>query len=145
MLIYPQGSCPIQPFHYPSESIYDQVYTEETKSDAISPLETGEEENLNSDKTGEYAGPAMTPVLEEHEGHQVQSYEIHQIPSSEETMELLSYEQCPSSPYRTQSPVETPALKTGKQFKHVPVKKQEEMPPVTVYVTLDMFEQGQGR
>lgn len=85
----------------------------------------------------------MTPVVEEHEPHQVQSYEIHQTPSSEETMELLSYEHCPSSPYRTQSPVETPALGTGKQFKHVPVKEQEEMPPATVYVTLDMFEQGQ--
>lgn len=145
MLIYPQGSCPIQQFDYPSESIYDQVDTEETKCDAISPLETGGEENLNSDQTGEYASPAMTPVVEEHKGHHVQSYEIHQTPSSEETTELLSSEQCPSSPYRTQSPVETPALKTGKQFKHVPVKQQEETPPVTVYVTLDMFEQGQGR
>lgn len=85
----------------------------------------------------------MSPVVEEHKGHQVQSYEIHQTPSSEETMELLSYEHCPSSPYRTQSPVETPALETGKQFKHVLVKKQEETPPVTVYVTLDMFKQGQ--
>lgn len=87
----------------------------------------------------------MTPVAEEHQAHQVQSYEIHHTPSSEETMELLSYEHCPSSPYRTQSPVETPALETGKQFKHVLVKKQEETPPVTVYVTLDMFKQGQAK
>lgn len=78
-------------------------------------------------------------------GHLVEPVETQHPSSPTETTELLSSENCLSSPYRSQSSVESPAQRTSKQCNRVPGKQQEKTPPLTVYITLDMFEQGQGR
>lgn len=41
--------------------------------------------------------------------------------------------------------MENPAQRNNKQSKHVPVKPHAKTPALPVYITLDMFEQGQGR
>lgn len=93
----------------------------------------------------EYGDPAT--VLAPHIQNEVpaEPVETHHPSFPGETTELLCSEDSPSSPYQSQRPVETPALRISKQCMHVPVKQQEKTPPLTVYVTLDMFEQGQGR
>ncbi|XP_038583795.1 interleukin-31 receptor subunit alpha-like [Micropterus salmoides] len=128
-----KGACPFQPFSNPSESLCDMVYTEEAQRTSTSPLATDCNGNTASEQTEEYV-VAPDPV---------KSVETQHPPSPGESTALIFSENSPTSPYRSQSSVETHTLRTSKQCKRVPVKQQEKA--LTVYVTLDMFEQGQGR
>lgn len=112
---------------------------------SASPLDTGCDDNPASDQTEEYTDQATVSAPDVPNGHPVENVGTQHPSSPEETTELLSSENCLSSPYCSQSPVENPAQRNSKQSKCVPAKRQEKTPPLTVYVTLDMFEQGQGR
>ncbi|XP_041814733.1 interleukin-31 receptor subunit alpha-like [Chelmon rostratus] len=142
-----KGICPFQPFHNPSESFCDRIYTAEAQRPSTSPPAAGSNDNPDGDQNmrEEYGDPAT--VLAPHIQNEVpaEPVETHHPSFPGETTELLCSEDSPSSPYQSQRPVETPALRISKQCMHVPVKQQEKTPPLTVYVTLDMFEQGQGR
>lgn len=122
------------PFTSLSESVCDRVYTEEAQRTSTSPLDTDWSDYPVSDPTEQDADPATVPEADEQNEH----------PSSPgETTELLFSETCLS--YLSQNPVETLSQRSSRQCKCVPVKQQEKLPGLTVYVTLDMFEQGQGR
>ncbi|XP_026196918.1 interleukin-31 receptor subunit alpha-like [Anabas testudineus] len=123
-----------QPFSNPSESPFDQIFTEEHQKTSTSPLAASCTINPASEQTEEYADPAIVD----------KSVEQH-LRSPGESTALMSLENRPFSPYRSQSSVESSASMTVKQFKRVPVKQTERTAPVTVYVTLDMYEQGQSR
>ncbi|XP_040920253.1 interleukin-31 receptor subunit alpha-like [Toxotes jaculatrix] len=139
-----KGVCPFQAFNNPSESFCERVYTEETQRISTPPLATGCNSKRTSDQTVEYTDPAIL-ATDAQKGKTLQLVETEHHNSSGESTALLSSENSPFNPYRSQSSVETPALMTNKQHKHMSVKQQEKTAPVTVYVTLNMFEQGQGR
>ncbi|XP_070781461.1 interleukin-31 receptor subunit alpha-like [Enoplosus armatus] len=142
------GMCPFQPFSNPSQSICDRVYTEEPQRTPTSPPATGCNENPATDQTEEYSDPPIVPVPDvqsEDPFEPIETLETQHPSFPGESTALLSSESSLLSPYRSQGSLEIPATRTSKQCKHVPVKQQEMTPPLTVYVTLDMFEQGQGR
>nr|XP_046229269.1 interleukin-6 receptor subunit beta-like [Scatophagus argus] len=130
--------CPFQ-FHNPSTSDFGMVYPEDAQRTATSPLITGWSDNPEHSSV-----PASLPAPDVQNTHPVEPLETQHPFSHGESTELLASESMPSSPYRSQSPVpvEIPAQRSSKR---VPVKHFEKTPPLTVYVTLDMFEQGQGR
>lgn len=134
---YLKGFHPAQPFHHPSEILPDRVDTEEAQITTVSPPNEGGYENLICEQAKKCAVSNETPSSNQHN-----SVETHQMSFSNESIELLSSESCLSNPYRTQSPVENPAQRTAKQFRLVPVKQRDRTTSQTVYVTLDMFEQG---
>lgn len=136
--------CPFQPFINPLECPCDLVHIEEVQGTSTSPLPAGCNGNPASDQTEEYTDPAMVPVQNEDPVEPVEPIETSHASSPGENTALLSSENS-FNPYRSQSSVEIPAPRTSKQCNHVPVKQQEKTAPVTVYVTLDMFEQGQVR
>lgn len=138
MFSYLKGLHQVQPFHHPSEILPDRVDAEETPKPAVSTPEKGGYENLLCNQAEETAIPNETHSVNQHN-----STETHQKTFSEESIELLSSESYLSNPYRTQSPVENPAPRTDKQFRLVQVKQRDKIASQTVYVTLDMFEQGQ--
>lgn len=133
--IRPQNTCPWLPFHTPSESTCDRVYTEEAHRPDASMEDTccGDEQ---TEETSE----------ESHDHIIVRSYRQSVNPAqtqnaaSGETLNLLVSERCLHSPYRSQSPMDTPA---NKQYTHGLFKQKEKKPSHTIYVTLDNFKQGQ--
>ncbi|XP_026173833.1 interleukin-31 receptor subunit alpha-like isoform X1 [Mastacembelus armatus] len=133
-----KGMCNFRPFSNPSESHCDQVYTEETQRMSISPLAT--DCTPANSQTDEYTDPAIVLALDVHQEKPVALVETHDLSSPGEATSLLSSGHNLLTPYRSQSSVETPA----KYSKHVP-GKQLEKTAVTVYITLDMFEQDQSR
>ncbi|KAF1376788.1 hypothetical protein PFLUV_G00215080 [Perca fluviatilis] len=137
-----EGICPFQPFSNPTESLCDRVYTEETQRMSISPPATGCNGNLMSDQTDEYVDPGTVPAPDEQNEDLVNHAETQHLSSPDDSTALLSSE---TSPYRSQTFVESPASKHVNHSKRVPVKQPEKTALVTVYVTLDMFQQGQGR
>ncbi|XP_070705998.1 interleukin-31 receptor subunit alpha-like [Pempheris klunzingeri] len=140
-----QGMSPFQPFSYPSESQCDRVYTEEAQRTSTSPLPTDcTAGNPASDQMEEYTDPGSVPAPAQAECP-AERVETQNLCSPGESTALLPADNNMLSPYRSQNSVEAPALRITKQFKHDPVKQQEKAAPVTVYVTLDMFEQHQGR
>lgn len=139
-----KGLRSVQQIHRPSEILPDRVYPEEVQKPTVSPPDKGGYKNLICEQDEELAVPNDAPPSNQHNRCQVNPEETHQISPSEESTELLPSEGCLPNPYRTQSPVETPAAKTAKQFRLVPVKQRDRTTSQTVYVTLDMFEQGQG-
>lgn len=141
MFSYLKGLRLVQPFHCPSEILPDRVDAEGVQKPTVSPLDKGGYRNLICAQDEKGAVPDDAPPSN---SCQVNSEETHQISPSEELTELLPSEGGLPNPYRTQSPVETPAVKTAKQFRLVPVKQRNRTASQTVYVTLDMFEQGQG-
>lgn len=145
VLICPQGICPFQAFSSPPESFCDRVYTEGPQRTSTSPLDTGCNGNPAIDQTEEYTDPAIALAPDVQNEKPLELVETRHPGSCEESTALLSSENSPLNPYRSQSSVEVPAPVTSKQRKHVTVKQQEKTAPVTVYVTLNMFEQGQGR
>lgn len=132
-------------FSSPSESLCERVCMEDTQRPSTPPLATGYDPHLNpaSDQKEEYADPAIIPAADVQNEKPVEPVETL-CPSPGESTALLSSDDSPSTPYRSQSSVETPTPRTSKQCKPVLLEKQQEK-TVTVYVTLDMFEQGQGR
>lgn len=138
--ICPQGTCPWLPFRTPSESIYDRVYTEEAHRTATSTEDTGCGDDPDSEQTEETSEETTDHVI-------VRSYRQPVNPTqhapSGESSNLLVSESCLHSPYCSQSPMDTPVHSTNKQYKHDLFKQRENKPSHTVYVTLDIFEQGQ--
>ncbi|XP_031717690.1 interleukin-31 receptor subunit alpha-like [Anarrhichthys ocellatus] len=133
-----EGTCPFQPFSNPSESVCDRVYTGETQRTPTSPLATGCDGNPACDQTGEYVDPATGPALVD----PVEPEETQHLSSPDDSTALLPSE---NSPYRSQSSAENSASRFNKQCKRAQVKQTEKIAPVTVYVTLDMLQQDQGR
>lgn len=133
--------CSFQPFSNPSESLFDQIFTEEHQKTSTSPLAASCNNNPVSLQTEEYTDPAVVLATDVQSKKSVEKH----LCSPEESTALLSSENCPISPYRSQSSVESPASLNVKQCKRIPVKQLEKTAPVTVYVTLDMYEQGQSR
>lgn len=130
-----QGMCSFQPFSNPSESLFDQIYAEETQRTSTSPRSTSYNNNLASEQTEEYTDPAIVVAPDVQNEKLVEQH----VGSPGESTALLFSENSPFNPYRSQSSVETPASMTVKQCKCVPAKQLEKTAPVTVYVTLDMY------
>lgn len=121
------------------------VYPEETQR-MPSPLpDTSCSGNPASDQTEQYTDPALVLTPDVQNEKPTELIETLHLSSPGESTALLSSGDGPFSPYRSQSSVETPASRTSKLCPRVPVKQQEKTAPMTVYVTLSMFEQGQGR
>uniref|UniRef100_A0A8D2ZIV4 Fibronectin type-III domain-containing protein n=1 Tax=Scophthalmus maximus TaxID=52904 RepID=A0A8D2ZIV4_SCOMX len=120
----------------------DRVYTEEMQITPTPPPATGCDVNSAGDQTEEYTDPAQALAADVQNDTTVELVKT-QVPG--ESTVLLSSDDGPSSPYRSQSSVETPYPRESKPYKRVLGKQQEKTVPVTVYVTLNMFEQGQGR
>ncbi|XP_034756466.1 interleukin-31 receptor subunit alpha-like [Etheostoma cragini] len=137
-----EGMCPFQQFSNPTESLCDRVYTEETQRMSISPLATGCNGNLTSDQTDEYVDPSPVQAPDEQNEDPVNPAERQRLSSPDDSTALLPSE---TSPYRSQTSVESPASKPINPCKRVPMKQTEKAALVTVYVTLDMFDQSQGR
>lgn len=144
MFPYLKGLHSVQQVHRPSEILPDRVYPEEVQKPTVSPPDKGCYKNLICEQDEEVAAPNDAPPSNQRDRCQVNPGETRQISPSEESTELLPSEGGLPNPYRTQSPMETPAAKTAKQFRLVPVKQRDRTTSQTVYVTLDMFEQGQG-
>lgn len=140
-----KGTSSFQPFSNPSESLCERVYMEDDQRTSTPPLAIGCDPHLNpaSDQKEEYADPAIIPAADIQNERPVEPVETL-CPSPGESTALLSSDNSPLTPYRSQSSVEAPAPRTSKQCKPLLPEKQQEK-TVTVYVTLDMFEQGQGR
>ncbi|KAK2856059.1 hypothetical protein Q5P01_004794 [Channa striata] len=136
-----KGKGSFQPFDNPSESLFDQIYTEATQKTSTSPLATSYNSNPAGGQTEEYTEAATVVAPEEQNEKPVGQ----RLCSPGESTALLSSEKGKHSPYRSQSSVESPTSMSNKLCKRVPVKQLEKSTPVTVYVTLDMFEQGQSR
>lgn len=134
---------PIQPFN-PSESLCDRVYTEDTHT-STTLLTAGCDGNPASDQTDEYIDPDTFPAPDVQCEHPVKPVETQHLSSPDDSTALLPLENSPLSPYRSQASDEISASRSSKHCKRVSVKQPEKAAPVTVYVTLDMFEQGQGR
>lgn len=126
---------PSQFFHIPSESFCDRVDMEEASRTSTPPKAPSRNDKPAGDQTEICTNPA--PHIQNEDP--TEAVETQHPSSPGESTELLSPQNSPSSPYRTQSPVEIPALRPNKQSK--PVKNTTQR---MVYVTLDMFEQGQG-
>lgn len=137
-----EGIYTFPPFSNPPESVCDKVYTEETQTIATSPQATGSNETPASVQTEEYVDPATVPVLHIQNKDPVEAVETQHLSSPDDSTALLPSETSPVSPYRSQTPVHSP---TSKELKQVPPKQPEKTMPMTVYVTLNMFEQGQAR
>ncbi|KAF0023746.1 hypothetical protein F2P81_024376 [Scophthalmus maximus] len=133
-----QRMCPFQAFSNPSESLCDRVYTEEMQITPTPPPATGCDVNSAGDQTEEYTDPAQALAADVQNDTTVELVKT-QVPG--ESTVLLSSDDGPSSPYRSQSSVETPYPRESKPYKRVLGKQQEKTVPVTVYVTLNMFEQ----
>lgn len=142
ILIYPQEICPFQPFSNPSQSPCDRVYIQEDHETSTTPIPTDWNSNRASDQIEDYTDIAPAPNVQ----NEVTVEPVQEpLSSPGESTALLFSDNSLLSPYRSQSSVEGPAPKISKQSKQVPVKQQEKTAPVTVYVTLDMFEQGQDK
>lgn len=116
---------------------------EDTERTSTPKLATGCNPCLNpaSDQREEHAQPAITPAADIQDERPNESVET--LCDSPESTALLCSDKS-LNPYRCQSSVETQPPRTSKQSKHLlPEKPQEKT--ATVYVTLDMFEHGQGR
>ncbi|XP_028997493.1 interleukin-6 receptor subunit beta-like isoform X2 [Betta splendens] len=122
----------LQPFITPSESLVDHIYTEGPQRAPTSPVivtATSCNNNL-ARKTDDYADPAVAVAPDlQGEGSRERVF-----CSSGESTALLPSGSGPLSPYRSQSSGEAPTS----QCTRAPA-------PVTVYITLDMCDQGQSR
>ncbi|XP_062293274.1 interleukin-31 receptor subunit alpha-like [Scomber scombrus] len=139
-----KGTSSFQPFSNPSESYCERIFMEDTERTSTPQLAIGCNPHLNpaSDQREEHAQPAITPAADIQDERPVESVETLCDSPGESTALLCSDK--PLNPYRCQISVETPPSRNTKQSKHLLPEKQQEK-TVTVYVTLDMFEQGQCR
>ncbi|XP_069564641.1 interleukin-6 receptor subunit beta-like isoform X1 [Brachyistius frenatus] len=128
------------PFSNPSEGSCDRVYTEETHRASTPSLawtcDPAADENSDS-------AIVLAPDIEN--DRLVEPVETNSPSSSSESAALLTSDNGPVNPYRSQSSVETPVSSMSKQSNYVSVKQQGKTALETIYVSLDMFEQGQSR
>ncbi|XP_058469182.1 interleukin-31 receptor subunit alpha-like [Solea solea] len=140
-----KGTCPFQAFSDPSASFCDRVYTEEMQIMPSPPSGTGCHDDRASEQTEEHTDPATVLAPDAQNGGPAEPVKTQHLCPEESTELLSSTEDNTSSAYRSQSTGESPALRTSKQCKLVPLKQEDKLAPVTVYVTLEMYEQDQGR
>uniref|UniRef100_A0A665WPU6 Fibronectin type-III domain-containing protein n=1 Tax=Echeneis naucrates TaxID=173247 RepID=A0A665WPU6_ECHNA len=132
-------------FSTPSESVCVRVYMEESQRTSNLPLATGYNGNPAIVQTEEDTEPAIDLPPEAQDVKLAELTDSKHLESSGETAALLSSVNTIISPYRSQSSVETVATSRNKQSKCAQGKQQEKTAPMTIYVTLNMFEQSQGR
>uniref|UniRef100_A0A3P8SKH3 Interleukin 12 receptor, beta 2a n=1 Tax=Amphiprion percula TaxID=161767 RepID=A0A3P8SKH3_AMPPE len=132
-----KGRCP---FHDSSASPCDQIYTEETQRASTPPPDADCGGNPTTDQTEEYTDSVL--ILAPHIKGEIP---VEPLSSPEESTALFSTDSSPFNPYRSQSSVEVSSPRSSKQSKPIQVKQQGKATLKTVYVTLDMFEQGQSR
>lgn len=101
-------------------------------------LDPGCGDSPATEQTEEYSDPPIATASGIQHGQLGDPVKTHPSLPGEIT-EVLLPEKCLYSTYQRQSPVDAPAQRSGKQKKCVPVKQQEKITPLTVYVTLDMF------
>lgn len=135
----PQGTRPLLLFHTPSESVCDRVYTDDADRGGTSMEDTGCSDDDGSEQTEETSDHVVVRSYRQ----LVSPVQTQNAPSSGETSNLLVSEQCPHSPYCSQSPMKASVHWVNKQYMHVPFNTREKQPSQTVYVTLDSYEQGQ--
>lgn len=119
---------PFEPFNTPSESICEQIYTEEM-------LQTSVMTNSNSPVTSDQKNRS-TPSPQNYERPFLTEGTSHQC-SARESMSLLNSENSQFNPYRSQAADNSPAPKSSKQNKNLTLRPQEKAPS---YVSLDMFD-----
>lgn len=139
--IRPQNTGPRLPFHTPSESICDRVYAEEAHRPDASMVDTDYGDDPDSEQTEETSEETLDPIIVRSYRQSVNPVQTQHAPSGE-TSNLLVSERCLHSPYRSQSPMDTPAYRATK-CRLVLFKQKEKKPSHTVYITLDSFKQGQ--
>ncbi|XP_068610205.1 interleukin-6 receptor subunit beta-like [Brachionichthys hirsutus] len=131
-----------KPFYNPSESLCAHVHTQEAQTTSTNLLASDSNDDPDSNRSEGRSDGAVTPAADVENEDPVKPVETQDPSSPGESANLLSSENSPSTPYWSQSPVE---MGKTKQYSHTPVKEQGKTAPLTVYVTLDMFEQGQSR
>ncbi|XP_022051305.1 interleukin-31 receptor subunit alpha-like [Acanthochromis polyacanthus] len=129
-----------RPFYDPSASPCDPVYTEETLRASTPSPDADCSGNPTTDETEEYTDSVI--ILAPHTKGEIP---VEPLSSPEESTALFSSESNRFNPYRSQTSVEVSSPRSSKQSKPIPVKQQGKATLKTIYVTLDMFEQGQSR
>ncbi|XP_041661422.1 interleukin-31 receptor subunit alpha-like [Cheilinus undulatus] len=137
-----ERTCSVQPFNTPHESHCDRVYPEELGRTSTPPLVTGCTSYPCRDQMEEYTVPDVVPVPDLKNKDLDDSEETLHPSSSGESTALLLSENNQFSPYRSQSSQEAPAQRISKQSKCSAGKQQENTTLATIYVTLDMFDNG---
>ncbi|XP_054617660.1 interleukin-6 receptor subunit beta-like isoform X2 [Dunckerocampus dactyliophorus] len=133
-----KGMVLFRPFSYPSESLCEPVYMEQPQ-----PISTPD---THLDPTGVHKEQCIDPaVVAEPDKRPHEPENTFNQSSSMESTGLLSEGGSPLSPYRSQSSVESPTQSGGQEWKRLlPMTHQELATPLSVYVTLDIFDQYQG-
>nr|XP_057913627.1 interleukin-31 receptor subunit alpha-like isoform X2 [Doryrhamphus excisus] len=133
-----KGMFLFRPFSYPSESLCEPVYIEEPQ-----PISTPD---THLDPTGVHKEQDNNPAIIAEPDKRPHETEDTFNQSSMESTVLLSEGSSPLSPYRSQGSVESPTQSGGKEWNCLlPMTQQELSTPVSVYVTVDIFEQYQGK
>nr|XP_061843229.1 interleukin-31 receptor subunit alpha-like isoform X3 [Nerophis lumbriciformis] len=132
-----KGMLLFRPFSYPSESLCEPVYMEE--SQPFTTLDT--QLDLTAVPKEQYIDPAV--ITQSNKRPHDPEDTSNQSPSTESAV-LLSEGGSPLSPYRSQSSVESPSQSGDKECKCLlPISHQESSTPLSVYVTVELFEQYQ--
>ncbi|KAF7663323.1 hypothetical protein LDENG_00213880 [Lucifuga dentata] len=149
----PSHQRKFQPFSVPTEShtICERVYPckEDAPTASTAELATGCNGNPHfnpaNDQTDENTDSDNIAAPDSKMGSLIEPVQTTNSSPGEGAALLPSHNNL-LSPYRCQSSVEPPAQETNKSYKHpLPAKQQIKTAPMTVYVTLDVFEQGQAR
>ena len=135
----------LQPFAKPSESLCDRVYTEETPTVATPSSAADYNGHAVSDQTVEYSKPIISLMAEVQDDKPAEPAETQLPPSSEESTAFLSTESSPVTPYRSQTSVKAKVPRTTKQSRRDSNKQHEKTSLRTIYVSLDMYEQGDAK
>ncbi|XP_061563085.1 interleukin-31 receptor subunit alpha-like [Cololabis saira] len=133
----------LQPPSNPTESPCDRVYTEESVTETT-PQSAGDADvHTIREQTEEYSQPVISLMPEDDKPAEPAGIQFP--PSSDESTMFLSSESSPVYPYRSQTSVKVNVARTVKQSKHDSHKQHEKMSMKTVYVSLDMYKQGDAR
>ncbi|XP_037541110.1 interleukin-6 receptor subunit beta-like [Nematolebias whitei] len=134
-----------QPFTHHSETICDQVHTEEIQSENTLSITPNRYANKASDHTDDYCNPSATLTSNASDDNAFDSTETQLLSSPGESISSLSTESSSMNPYRSQSSVETSMPRTKKQSQVDSVRPHAKTSPKSVYVSLNMLEQGNVR
>lgn len=143
LLFCSQGMCPFHDFSN-SRSFCGRVYTEEMQITHSPPAARDCNANTSNEQSNNHTDPTVILSPEAQNGEPIDFQGTKCLCFGESTV-LLSPENNKFNPYRSQISVDSPPQRSCKHNKHAPVKHQEKSAPVMVYVTLNMFKQGQSR
>ncbi|XP_061742862.1 interleukin-31 receptor subunit alpha-like isoform X2 [Nerophis ophidion] len=132
-----KGMLLFRPFSYPSESLCEPVYMEESQ-----PFTTPDTQlDPTAVPKEQYIDPAV--ITQSNKRPHDPEDTSNESPSTESAV-LLSEGGSPLSPYRSQSSVESPSQSDDKECKCLPpISHQDSSTPLSVYVTVELFEQYQ--